>query len=65
MAARRPGYGHRDPGLRHGPGQNSLFKMFDNKFPDLLVIDNLASLAVFRSKDPDPWRSLQRFLMLL
>lgn len=35
------------------------------RWPDLLVIDNLASLAGFRTKDPDPWRQMQRFLLIL
>jgi hypothetical protein len=36
-----------------------------NVFPDLLVIDNLASLCGFRTKDHDPWRKLERFLLML
>ena len=45
-------------------GQSALLDML-GKVPDLLVIDNLASLVGFRSKDPDPWRRVQRFLMML
>lgn len=52
-----------DLGTEHG--QLELCALFGNRFPALLVIDNLASLAGFRAKDPDPWRSLQRFLMML
>jgi hypothetical protein len=32
--------------------------------PELVVLDNLSSLAGFRSGDPDDWNDLQRFLML-
>jgi AAA domain len=35
------------------------------ELPDLLVLDNLSSLAGFRSGDPDPWLKLQRFLLTL
>jgi hypothetical protein len=32
--------------------------------PELVVLDNLASLAGFKSGDPDAWSNLQRFLVL-
>lgn len=32
--------------------------------PELVVLDNLSSLAGFKSGDPDSWNDLQRFLML-
>ena len=31
--------------------------------PELVVLDNLASLAGLRSGDPDRWNELQGFLM--
>ncbi len=53
------------PDLGTQRGQIDLFTLFDDERPELLVIDNLASLVGFRSKDPDPWRTVQHFLMML
>ena len=52
-----------DLGTQHG--QLDLLELFQDRRPHLLVIDNLASLVGFRSKDPDPWRTVQHFLMML
>jgi len=46
-------------------GQVSLFKACGLPLPDLLILDNLASLAGYRTNDPDPWLKLQRFLITL
>jgi hypothetical protein len=52
------------PDLGTERGVLELCALFGNRFPDLMVIDNLASLAGFRG-NPDPWRHLQRFLMMM
>lgn len=54
----------RIPDLGSGEGQAALLGMLGG-LPDLLVIDNLASLTGIRTKDPDPWRQLQRFVLML
>ena len=51
--------------MRSPISQTDLLALFPHHQPDLLVIDNLASLVGFRTKDPDPWRTVQRFLMIL
>jgi hypothetical protein len=43
-------------------GQNRLMRSWGH--PDLVVLDNLSSLAGFKNGDPDAWNDLQRFLML-
>ena len=53
------------PDLGTQRGQVDLLALLPPDRPHLLVIDNLASLVGFRSKDPDPWRTVQRFLMML
>ena len=53
------------PDLGTPRGQADLLALFPQDRPQLLVIDNLASLVGFRSRDPDPWRTVQRFLMML
>ena len=52
------------PDLGTARGQRQLLELCD-VFPHLLVIDNLASLCGFSTKDPDPWRKLERFLLVL
>jgi hypothetical protein len=52
------------PDLGTSHGQRHLLALCD-VFPDLLVIDNLASLCGFSTRDPDPWRKLERFLLML
>lgn len=52
------------PDLGSPNGQAAFLGML-GEWPDLLVIDNLASLAGTRTKDPDPWRQMQRFLLSL
>ena len=51
--------------MRSPISQTDLLALFPHHQPDLLVIDNLASLVGFRTRDPDPWRTVQRFLMIL
>jgi hypothetical protein len=50
------------PDLATRDGQLRL--MEDWGHPELVVLDNLASLAGFKSGDPDAWSTLQRFLVL-
>jgi hypothetical protein len=50
------------PDLARFDGQDSLMKAWGQ--PELVVIDNLSSLAGFQGGDPDSWNSLQRFLIL-
>ncbi len=52
------------PDLGSPNGQATLLGMLGG-LPDLLVIDNLASLAGIRTKDPDPWRQIQRLVLML
>ena len=52
-----------DLGTQHG--QLDLLELLQDAHTSLLVIDNLASLVGLRGKDPDPWRTVQRFLMML
>jgi RecA-family ATPase len=49
------------PDLARPDGQYSLMEAWG--LPDLVVLDNLSSLAAFQG-DPDSWSSLQRFLIL-
>jgi len=49
------------PDLARLEGQHSLMVAWGQ--PDLVVLDNLSSLAAFQG-DPDSWSSLQRFLIL-
>jgi hypothetical protein len=58
------GTGAAIPDLGSIDGQSTLMAML-GRWPDLLVIDNLASLAGLRTKDPDPWRQMQHFLLIL
>ncbi|MBS0223599.1 MAG: AAA family ATPase [Proteobacteria bacterium] len=55
--------GHSLPDLGYEEGQAAFVRSCGR--PDLVVLDNLASLAGFRAGDPDCWSRLQRFLMLL
>lgn len=48
--------------LADADGQRRLMRGWGN--PELVVLDNLASLAGIRSGDPDRWHTLQRFLLL-
>src|SRR5882762_9941364 len=50
------------PDLGYYEGQGRLQQAWGN--PELVVLDNLSSLAGFKSGDPDCWTELQRFLML-
>ena len=55
------------PDLANKEGQKALlagWKEAGGK-PDLLVLDNLSSLVGFSRNDPDPWMSMQRFLMMM
>ncbi len=56
MNARSP------PDLATPEGQTRLMASWGH--PDLVVLDNLSSLAGFKNGDPDSWNDLQRFLML-
>jgi hypothetical protein len=53
---------NRGPGLdlAHHDSQHRLMAAWGD--PELVVLDNLASLAGLRSGDPDRWHELQRFL---
>ncbi len=50
------------PDLATRDGQLRLMETWGQ--PELVVLDNLASLAGFKSGDPDAWSNLQRFLVL-
>lgn len=56
-------HGHSLPDLGYEEGQAAFVRSCGR--PDLVVLDNLASLAGFRAGDPDCWSRLQRFLMML
>jgi hypothetical protein len=51
------------PDLAHYDGQSRLMASWGE--PELIVLDNLASLAGWRSGDPDRWHELQNFLGIL
>jgi hypothetical protein len=53
------------PDLAKVGGWTRLRAMLGGAFPDLVVIDNLATLVGIHSRDPDPWRDLQRILLTL
>ena len=50
------------PDLGRPEGQHRLMEAWG--FPELVVLDNLSSLAGFHGIGPDAWSSLQRFLIL-
>jgi KaiC/GvpD/RAD55 family RecA-like ATPase len=50
------------PDIGRLEGQRRLMEAWGQ--PDLVVLDNLSSLAGFEAGDPDRWSELQRFLML-
>jgi hypothetical protein len=50
------------PDLGTVEGQQRLMAAWGH--PDLVILDNLSSLAGFQGGDPDRWNELQRFLML-
>ncbi len=50
------------PDIGTTAGQQRLMEAWGQ--PDLVVLDNLSSLAGFQGNDPDRWQELQRFLML-
>ena len=50
------------PDLGYYQGQARLQEVWDD--PELVVLDNLSSLAGFKTGDPDCWNELQRFLMM-
>ena len=51
------------PDLAHYDGQKRLMASWGD--PELIVLDNLASLAGWRRGDPDRWHELQNFLGIL
>jgi hypothetical protein len=51
------------PDLAHYDGQERLMASWGD--PELIVLDNLASLAGWRRGDPDRWHELQNFLGIL
>jgi len=53
------------PDLAEFAGQETLWKACGKRWPDVLVIDNLSSLAGYHSNDPDPWLKMQRFCLML
>jgi hypothetical protein len=53
---------HSLPDLGHYTGQSRLQQAWGD--PELVVLDNLSSLAGFKLGGPDRWTELQRFLML-
>jgi hypothetical protein len=50
------------PDLGYYEGQGRLLQVWDD--PELVILDNLSSLAGFKTGDPDCWNELQRFLMM-
>lgn len=52
------------PDLGQWDGQRVLWEQW-GAIPELLVLDNLASLVGFRRNDPDCWTEIQRWLMAL
>jgi hypothetical protein len=50
------------PDLGYYEGQHRLQQAWGD--PELVVLDNLSSLAGFKTGDPDCWNELQRFLMV-
>ncbi len=52
---------HSLPDLGYREGQRRLQQIWEE--PELVILDNLSSLAGFKSGDPDTWTELQRFLM--
>lgn len=50
------------PDIGRLEGQQRLMEAWGQ--PDLVILDNLSSLAGFEAGDPDRWNELQRFLML-
>jgi AAA domain len=50
------------PDFGYVEGQSRLVEVWDN--PELIVFDNLASLAGFKTGNPDCWNELQYFLMI-
>ena len=53
------------PDLAEFAGQETLFKACGERWPNVLVLDNLSSLAGFHTNDPDPWLKMQRFFLML
>jgi len=53
------------PDLAEWAGQETLWKACGKSWPDVLVLDNLSSLAGYRANDPDPWIRMQRFCLML
>ena len=51
------------PDLGDQRGQEALVRSWDR--PDLIVLDNLASLVGFRTGSHDRWLPMQRFMMIL
>ena len=53
------------PDLAEWAGQETLWKSCGKSWPEMLVLDNLSSLAGYRTNDPDPWLKLQPFFLML
>ena len=53
------------PDLGYWHGQQVLWQHWGAEKPELLVLDNLASLTGFTRNDPDCWNDIQRWLMAL
>lgn len=53
------------PDIATEAGQAAFAKAFDASPPDLVVLDNLSSLAGHRTGDADPWPKVQPFLLSL
>jgi len=51
------------PDLGYWKGQCTLWENWGAQRPELLVLDNLASLVGFTRNDPDTWNDIQRWLM--
>ena len=53
------------PDLAEFAGQETLWKACGKRWPDVLVLDNLSSLAGFHMGNPDPWMKMQPFFLML
>jgi putative DNA primase/helicase len=53
------------PDLAEFAGIETLWKACGKHWPDLLVLDNLSSLAGYHRNNPDPWMMMQRFFLML
>src|SRR4051812_22947966 len=53
------------PDLAEFAGIETLWKACGKRWPDLLVVDNLTSLAGHHRNNPDPWKAMQHFFLML